>query len=63
MTPLKDIRQGWLLVASLKPLEWITKKLLHPLQNMNTIKVLLSIAVNYEWSMYQMDVKNVVFAW
>ena len=29
---IERIRQGWLLVASLKPLEWITKNLLHLLQ-------------------------------
>lgn len=26
---------------------------------MNTVRVFLSIAMNYNWSMYQMDIKNV----
>jgi Reverse transcriptase (RNA-dependent DNA polymerase) len=30
-----------------------------PVTKMNTIKILLSIAVNNGWNLYQMDVKNV----
>ena len=30
-----------------------------PTAKMNTVRFLLSIAVNFEWCLYQMDVKNV----
>lgn len=34
------------------------KETLAPVAKMNTVRVLLSVAVNKRWSMYQMDVKN-----
>jgi Reverse transcriptase (RNA-dependent DNA polymerase) len=30
-----------------------------PVAKMNTVKILLSIAVNNGWNLYQMDVKNI----
>jgi Reverse transcriptase (RNA-dependent DNA polymerase) len=32
-----------------------------PVAKMNTIRILLSIAVNQNWTLHQMDVKNAIF--
>ena len=39
------------------------KKTFAPLAKMSTVRVWLSVAVNHEWPLYQMDVKNAFFAW
>lgn len=57
IAPLKNIMQGWLLVALLKHLEWI-KETFALVAKMNSVRVLLSIAINFGWFLYQMNVKN-----
>ena len=33
------------------------------MQKLNTVRVLLSVVMNKDWPLYQLDVKNALFEW
>ena len=54
---LKGTRQGWQQRGTLKPTVLIIK--FAPFAKLNTIRVLLSLAINLDWTLQQIDVKKV----
>ena len=41
----------------------IILKLFSQMQKLNTVRVLLSVVMNKDWPLYQLDVKNALFEW
>jgi hypothetical protein len=57
MVQFKGSRFGWLLRVIHKPLTLIILRFSH-VARLNSVWILLTVAVNTDWSIFQLDVKN-----
>lgn len=64
MKALTCIKHNLLLKGSHKPTEYRNRlsKSFVPGAKLNTVRFLLSLAMNLDWSLYQLDVKNALFS-
>lgn len=58
MEHLSDTRLDWWQNDTLKHMELIITLKLSPMVKRNTIRVLFSLAVNNDWPLHQLNVKN-----
>ena len=54
-----DLRSGWLLKVLIKKEGFDYDETFSPVVKMVSVKCLISIAVNMDWPLYQLDVNNV----
>ena len=58
MAPWNDTRQRWL-QKGIQTYRVDYQETFAPMEKMNTVRILLSLAVNFDWELQQYDVKNV----